>query len=42
VLQRPAHKPTKKLAVPVPPPPEIQLTMFDALHTLKLVVPVSP
>ena len=40
VLQSPAHRPAKKLSVPVPPVPLIQLTMFLVPHTL--IAPPPP
>jgi hypothetical protein len=37
VLQAPAQLPAKKLLLPVPPEPEIQLTIFVVLQTLNVV-----
>ena len=42
MLHSPAPLPTKKLCVPVPLVPEIQLTILDVLFTVKLVVPCGP
>jgi hypothetical protein len=42
VLQRPAQNPAKKLLVPVPPVPLIQLTMLVVLQTLNALAPPPP
>ena len=39
VLQIPAQNPVKKLLLPVPPVPDIQLTILVELHTLNALLP---